>query len=52
MVNTGAEGINGGIAAAEEGWPGGVTIYVEVEDLEEYLRDGPTPRREDRAASQ
>ena len=38
MVNTGAKGINGGIAAAQEGWPGGVTFYVEVEDLDEYLR--------------
>jgi uncharacterized protein len=38
MVNTGGKGINGGIAAAQQGSPGGVTIYVEVEDLGEYLR--------------
>jgi len=38
MVNTGAKGINGGISAAQEGSPGGVTFYVEVEDLDEYLR--------------
>ena len=38
MVNTGGKGINGGIAAAQQGSPGGVTFYVEVEDLEEYLR--------------
>lgn len=37
MVNTGGKGINGGIAAAQQG-PGGVTFYVEVENLEEYLR--------------
>jgi len=37
MVDTGGKGINGGIAAAQEG-PGGVTFYVEVENLEEYLR--------------
>ena len=38
MVNTGAKGINGGISAAQEGSTGGVTFYVEVEDLDEYLR--------------
>ncbi|MGH2398736.1 MAG: VOC family protein [bacterium] len=38
MVNTGGKGINGGIAAAQEGSPAGVTIYVEVENLEEYLK--------------
>ena len=38
MVNTGAKGINGGVSAAQEGSPGGVTFYVEVEDLDEYLR--------------
>jgi len=38
MVDTGAKGINGGIAAAQQGSPGGVTFYVEVEDLGEYLR--------------
>jgi len=37
MVDTGGKRINGGIAAAQEG-PGGVTFYVEVENLEEYLR--------------
>src|SRR5947207_9597428 len=37
MVDTGGKGINGGIAAAQEG-PGGVTVYVELENLEEYLR--------------
>ncbi len=37
MVNTGGKGINGGIAAAQQG-SGGVTFYVEVENLEEYLR--------------
>lgn len=38
MVNTGGKGINGGIAAAQQGSPGGVTVYVEVDNLEEYLR--------------
>lgn len=39
MVNTGAaKGINGGIAAAQQGSPGGVTFYIEVENLDEYLR--------------
>src|SRR5207245_10978061 len=37
MVDTGGKGINGGIAAAQAG-PGGVNFYVEVENLEEYLR--------------
>lgn len=37
MVDTGGKGINGGIATAQGG-PGGVTFYVEVEDLEEYLK--------------
>src|SRR5437870_2293751 len=37
MVDTGGKGINGGIAAAQEG-PGRVTFYVEVENLAEYLR--------------
>lgn len=37
VVDTGGKGINGGIAAAQEG-AGGVTFYVEVEDLEEYLQ--------------
>lgn len=38
MVNTGGKGINGGISAAQQGSPGGVTFYVEVDNLEEYLR--------------
>jgi predicted enzyme related to lactoylglutathione lyase len=38
MVDTGGKGINGGIAAAQQGGPGGVTFYVEVDNLEEYLR--------------
>lgn len=38
MVDTGGKGINGGIAATQQGSPGGVTFYVEVEDLDEYLR--------------
>lgn len=38
VVDTGGKGINGGIAAAQGDHPGGVTFYVEVEDLEEYLR--------------
>jgi len=37
IVDTGGKGINGGIATAQQG-AGGITFYVEVEDLDEYLR--------------
>lgn len=37
LVDTGGErGINGGIAKAQPGTPG-VTIYIEVDDLQAYL---------------
>ena len=37
MVDTGGEGIPGGIGAAPEGHPGHVTFYVQVDDLEASL---------------
>ncbi len=36
LVETGGRGINGGIAKAQPGTPG-VTIYIEVDDLQAYL---------------
>jgi hypothetical protein len=37
MVETGGEGIPGGIGSAPEGSPGHVTFYVRVEDVEAAL---------------
>jgi uncharacterized protein len=36
-VDTGGEGIPGGVGAAPEGHPGHVTFYVQVDDLEPAL---------------
>jgi len=36
-VDTGGEGIPGGVGAAPEGHPGHVTFYVQVDDLEAAL---------------
>lgn len=37
MVDTGGQGINGGLMASPEGVPPYVTIYVQVDDLQAYL---------------
>lgn len=36
-IDTGGEGISGGIGAAQEGSPGHVTFYVRVEDIDAAL---------------
>jgi len=36
-VDTGGEGISGGIGAAPDGHPGHVTFYVQVDDIEAAL---------------
>lgn len=38
IVKSGEKGIGGGIAAAEKGQPGHVTIYAEVDDPDAYLK--------------
>ncbi len=37
MVDTGGEGINGGIFPTEGGVPSYLTLYVQVDDLQAYL---------------
>ena|SRR5215207_8710404 len=37
VVNAGPKGIGGGIGPAQDGGPGQVTFYVEVEDPQAYL---------------
>jgi uncharacterized protein len=37
LVDAGARGIGGGIGASQDGGPGAVTFYVEVDDLDGYL---------------
>jgi uncharacterized protein len=34
LVDTGGQGINGGILEPQESWPGNMTFYVDVEDLD------------------
>jgi hypothetical protein len=37
LVDTGGEGINGGIMKPKDGpWPGNLAFYIDVEDLVEY----------------
>ena len=38
MVNSGDGGIGGGLMATPEGRPPYITIYVQVDDLQEYLQ--------------
>jgi hypothetical protein len=37
LVEAGEKGIGGGIGASQDGGPGAVTFYVEVDDLAGYL---------------
>ena len=38
LVEAGEKGIGGGIGASQDGGPGAVTFYVEVDDLGTYLK--------------
>jgi predicted enzyme related to lactoylglutathione lyase len=38
MVQASPPGIGGGIGTAQDGGPGGVTVYVEVDDIAAYLQ--------------
>lgn len=38
LVEAGEKGIGGGIGASQDGGPGGVTFYVEVDDPAAYLK--------------
>jgi predicted enzyme related to lactoylglutathione lyase len=42
LVPAGPKGISGGIGRSEDGGPGHVTVYVEVDDLQKYLTKAET----------